>query len=158
MTVRCNLNIKVSPNMKKYIGLTYILWLHSALDFVNHVHITHSKATYFRDLRNHQKWRTTPQCSMCWAKLLGQCCGVYVQIWPGDLFWFDSDVEPMVEQLVGRCLEQGYMEAQESLQIDSMRAQQVCCQFVCSFLSILFTFRFKRTDHTWNLRYKRISQ
>ena len=39
----------------------------------------------------------------------------------------------MVEQLVGRCLEQGYMEAQESLQIDSMRAQQVCCQFLCSF-------------------------
>lgn len=51
----------------------------------------------------------------------------------------------MVEQLVGRCLEQGYMEAQESLQIDSMRAQQVYCQFMCPFLPILFTFRFKRT-------------
>lgn len=47
------------------------------------------------------------------------------QIWPGDLFWFDDDVEPMLEQLVGRCLEQGYMECQESLTIEAQRAQQV---------------------------------
>ncbi|XP_024391824.1 flagellar radial spoke protein 3 [Physcomitrium patens] len=46
------------------------------------------------------------------------------QIWPGDLFWFDDDVEPMLEQLVGRCLEQGYMECQESLTIEAQRAQQ----------------------------------
>ncbi len=47
------------------------------------------------------------------------------QIWPGDLFEFDSDVEPMLEVLVGRCLAQGYMDAQEELQVNYMRNHQV---------------------------------
>ncbi|KAG0628476.1 hypothetical protein M758_1G030000 [Ceratodon purpureus] len=52
------------------------------------------------------------------------------QIWPGDLFWFDDDVEPMIEQLVGRCLEQGYMECQEGWSIEAMRAQQENFEFI----------------------------
>ena len=57
--------------MKKYIGLTYILWLHSALDFVNHVHITHSKATCFRDLINHQKVKDNTTMLYVLSKVLG---------------------------------------------------------------------------------------
>ncbi|CAM6035598.1 unnamed protein product [Sphagnum compactum] len=52
------------------------------------------------------------------------------QIWPGDLFEFDSDVEPMLEVLVGRCLAQGYMDAQEELQVNYMRNHQESFEFL----------------------------
>jgi hypothetical protein len=48
-----------------------------------------------------------------------------IYLLPGDLFEFDSDVEPMLEVLVGRCLAQGYMDAQEELQVNYMRNHQV---------------------------------
>lgn len=45
----------------------------------------------------------------------------------------------MLEQLVGRCLEQGYMECQEGKTIEAQRAQQVCHFFYAhSFILISF--------------------
>lgn len=47
------------------------------------------------------------------------------QIFPGDLFDFDMEVEPMLEVLVGRSLEQGLMEVQEEKQLEHLRCHQV---------------------------------
>jgi len=46
------------------------------------------------------------------------------QIEPGDLFDFDFEVEPILEVLVGKVLEQGLMEVQEEEELASMRAHQ----------------------------------
>lgn len=46
------------------------------------------------------------------------------QIEPGDLFDFDFEVEPILEVLVGKVLEQGLMEVQEEEELAAMRAHQ----------------------------------
>lgn len=46
------------------------------------------------------------------------------QIEPGDLFDFDFEVEPLLEVLVGKVLEQGLMEVQEEEELAAMRAHQ----------------------------------
>ncbi len=52
--------------------------------------------------------------------------GVFtLQIFDGDLFDFEMEVEPMLEVLVGRALEQGLMEVQEEKQLEHLRCHQV---------------------------------
>ncbi|CAD7697653.1 unnamed protein product [Ostreobium quekettii] len=46
------------------------------------------------------------------------------QIEPGDLFDFNFEVEPILEVLVGKTLEQGYMEVLEEEELAEMRAHQ----------------------------------
>ncbi len=46
------------------------------------------------------------------------------QIEPGDLFDFDFEVEPLLEVLVGKTLEQGLMEVCEEEELAAMRAHQ----------------------------------
>mmetsp|Transcript_42143 Transcript_42143/g.134733 ORF Transcript_42143/g.134733 Transcript_42143/m.134733 type:complete len:458 (-) Transcript_42143:61-1434(-) len=46
------------------------------------------------------------------------------QIEPGDLFDFDFEVEPVLEVLVGKSLEQGLMEVMEEEELAAMRAHQ----------------------------------
>jgi len=46
------------------------------------------------------------------------------QIYPGDLFDFDFEVEPILEVLVGKTLEQGLMEVMEEEELAAMRAHQ----------------------------------
>mmetsp|Transcript_39112 Transcript_39112/g.54319 ORF Transcript_39112/g.54319 Transcript_39112/m.54319 type:complete len:456 (-) Transcript_39112:213-1580(-) len=46
------------------------------------------------------------------------------QIEPGDLFDFDFEVEPILEVLVGKTLEQGLMEVMEEEELAAMRAHQ----------------------------------
>ncbi|DBA85374.1 hypothetical protein WJX79_002769 [Trebouxia sp. C0005] len=46
------------------------------------------------------------------------------QIEAGDLFDFDFEVEPLLEVLVGKCLEQGLMEVMEEEELAAMRAHQ----------------------------------
>jgi hypothetical protein len=48
-----------------------------------------------------------------------------LQIEEGDLFDFDEEVEPMIEVLVGRTLEQAIMEVMEEKQIANLHAYQV---------------------------------
>ncbi len=48
-----------------------------------------------------------------------------LQIFDGDLFDFEMEVEPMLEVLVGRALEQGLMEVQEEKQLEHLRCHQV---------------------------------
>jgi hypothetical protein len=43
---------------------------------------------------------------------------------PGDLFDFDFEVEPILEVLVGKVLEQGLMEVLEEEELAAMRAHQ----------------------------------
>ncbi|KAH9555434.1 hypothetical protein CY35_08G113900 [Sphagnum magellanicum] len=51
--------------------------------------------------------------------------GVFtLQIFDGDLFDFEMEVEPMLEVLVGRALEQGLMEVQEEKQLEHLRCHQ----------------------------------
>ena len=47
------------------------------------------------------------------------------QIEEGDLFDFDFEVEPMLEVLVGKTLEQGLMEVMEEEELATLRAHQV---------------------------------
>lgn len=49
---------------------------------------------------------------------------VTTQIEPGDLFDFDFEVEPILEVLVGKVLEQGLMEVMEEEELKAMRAHQ----------------------------------
>jgi hypothetical protein len=46
------------------------------------------------------------------------------QIYEGDLFHFDLEVEPILEVLVGKTLEQGMMEVLEEEELANMRAHQ----------------------------------
>ena len=46
------------------------------------------------------------------------------QILPGELFDFDFEVEPILEVLVGKTLEQGMMEVMEEEELAAMRAHQ----------------------------------
>eukprot|EP00163_Fabomonas_tropica_P001389 TRINITY_DN11042_c0_g1_i2.p1 TRINITY_DN11042_c0_g1~~TRINITY_DN11042_c0_g1_i2.p1 ORF type:complete len:384 (+),score=143.88 TRINITY_DN11042_c0_g1_i2:392-1543(+) len=46
------------------------------------------------------------------------------QIYEGDLFDFDLEVEPILEVLVGKTLEQGMMEVMEEEELANMRAHQ----------------------------------
>lgn len=46
------------------------------------------------------------------------------QIWEGELFDFDMEVEPILETLVGKVLEQGTMEVQEEEELAALRAHQ----------------------------------
>ncbi|CAM6033571.1 unnamed protein product [Sphagnum compactum] len=48
----------------------------------------------------------------------------FTQIFDGDLFDFEMEVEPMLEVLVGRALEQGLMEVQEEKQLEHLRCHQ----------------------------------
>ncbi|XP_024380091.1 flagellar radial spoke protein 3 [Physcomitrium patens] len=48
----------------------------------------------------------------------------FTQIFPGDLFDFDMEVEPLCEVLAGRALEQGLMEVQEEKQLEHLRCHQ----------------------------------
>ena len=49
---------------------------------------------------------------------------VQTQIEDGDLFDFDFEVEPILEVLVGKTLEQGLMEVMEEEELAAMRAHQ----------------------------------
>ena len=49
---------------------------------------------------------------------------VETQIEAGDLFDFDFEVEPLLEVLVGKVLEQGLLEVQEEEELSAMRAHQ----------------------------------
>mgnify|MGYP000152981385 CR=1 FL=1 len=46
------------------------------------------------------------------------------QILPGDLFDFDLEVEPILEVLVGKTLEQGLMEVLEEEELENIRKHQ----------------------------------
>lgn len=46
------------------------------------------------------------------------------QIYEGDLFDFDTEVEPLLEILIGKTLEQGLMEVLEEEELANMRAHQ----------------------------------
>ena len=46
------------------------------------------------------------------------------QIYEGDLFDFDLEVEPILEVLIGKTLEQGMMEVMEEEELANMRAHQ----------------------------------
>jgi radial spoke head protein 3 len=47
------------------------------------------------------------------------------QIAAGDLFDFDREVEPILEVLVGKTLEQSLMEVHEDIELENIRARQV---------------------------------
>ena len=49
---------------------------------------------------------------------------VETQIYEGDLFDFDTEVEPILEVLVGKTLEQSMMEVMEEEELANMRAHQ----------------------------------
>ena len=49
---------------------------------------------------------------------------VETQIYDGDLFDFDAEVEPILEVLVGKTLEQSMMEVMEEEELANMRAHQ----------------------------------
>ena len=49
---------------------------------------------------------------------------VETQIYEGDLFDFDMEVEPILEVLVGKTLEQSMMEVMEEEELANMRAHQ----------------------------------
>jgi len=49
---------------------------------------------------------------------------VETQIYDGDLFDFDMEVEPILEVLVGKTLEQSMMEVMEEEELQNMRAHQ----------------------------------
>ena len=49
---------------------------------------------------------------------------VETQIYEGDLFDFDTEVEPVLEVLVGKTLEQSMMEVMEEEELANMRAHQ----------------------------------
>jgi hypothetical protein len=51
---------------------------------------------------------------------------VATQIWPGDLFDFDSEVEPILSVLIAKTLEQSMIEILEEEELANMKAQQVC--------------------------------
>ena len=50
------------------------------------------------------------------------------QIQQGELFDFDREVEPILEVLVGKTLEQSLMEVHEDMELENIRARQVCSQ------------------------------
>lgn len=54
------------------------------------------------------------------------------QIEGGDLFDFDFEVEPILEVLVGKVLEQGLMEVLEEEELAAMRAHQEHFEQVCT--------------------------
>lgn len=49
---------------------------------------------------------------------------VSTQIEGGDLFDFDAEVEPILEVLVGKTLEQALMEVHEDIELENIRARQ----------------------------------
>ncbi|KAK4879165.1 hypothetical protein RN001_007311 [Aquatica leii] len=49
---------------------------------------------------------------------------VYTQIYPGDLFDFDMEVQPILEVLVGKTIEQGLIEVLEEEELAALREQQ----------------------------------
>ncbi len=49
---------------------------------------------------------------------------VETQIYEGDLFDFDAEVEPILEVLVGKTLEQSMMEVMEEEELAAMKAHQ----------------------------------
>lgn len=46
------------------------------------------------------------------------------QIWEGDLFDFDSEVEPLLQALLGKTIEQSRMEVLEEEEMKTMKEQQ----------------------------------
>jgi hypothetical protein len=46
------------------------------------------------------------------------------QIWEGELFDFDTEVEPILQVLMGKTLEQGRMEVLEEEELKAMKDQQ----------------------------------
>ena len=46
------------------------------------------------------------------------------QIWPGELFDFDTEVEPILQVLLGKTLEQSRMEVLEEEELKVMKDQQ----------------------------------
>ena len=52
------------------------------------------------------------------------------QIAAGDLFDFDLEVEPILEVLVGKTLEQGMIEVMEEEELAAMKQHQVCVQLL----------------------------
>lgn len=46
------------------------------------------------------------------------------QILPGDLFDFEMEVEPILEVLVGKTIEQSLMEVHEDMELENIRARQ----------------------------------
>lgn len=59
-------------------------------------------------------------CMSCLTHLLSVCLALP----PGDLFDFDLEVEPILEVLVSKVLEQGLMEVLEEEELSVMRAHQ----------------------------------
>lgn len=50
---------------------------------------------------------------------------VATQIYEGDLFDFDFEVQPILEVIVGKTLEQALMEVNEEMELDFLRAHKV---------------------------------
>jgi hypothetical protein len=50
---------------------------------------------------------------------------VATQIYEGDLFDFDFEVQPILEVIVGKTLEQALMEVNEEMELDLLRAHKV---------------------------------
>lgn len=47
------------------------------------------------------------------------------QIWDGDLFDFDTEVEPILQVIVGKTLEQSRMEVLEEEELKAMKKHQI---------------------------------
>ena len=60
---------------------------------------------------------------MCTAELN---CRPHPSWCAGDLFDFELEVEPILEVLVGKVLEQGLMEVLQEEELAAMRRHQVC--------------------------------
>lgn len=50
---------------------------------------------------------------------------IETQIWDGDLFDFDTEVEPILQVIVGKTLEQSRMEVLEEEELKSMKKHQL---------------------------------
>jgi radial spoke head protein 3 len=63
---------------------------------------------------------------------------VDTQIYPGELFDFDYEVEPILEVLVGKILEQSMMEVMEEEEMDNLRRHQVILVYLFFLLWFVF--------------------
>lgn len=54
---------------------------------------------------------------------------IATQIYQGELFDFDVEVEPILQVLVGKIVEQSFMEVVEEEELKELKAHQVAYQF-----------------------------
>ena len=73
-------------------------------------------------------------------------CDIGTEIADGDLFDFDAEVQPVVEALVGRTIEQALIEVLHEEELAEMKMQQQ----VSSFSISGFNAHFKKTIN-WRL-------